>query len=262
MPRFAFGGAGEVLECEVQKQIGPDIVQRRSAEHREHAALANGLAQAVVNMFHGQGAGVEELFQVGVVAFGHHFDQRFVRGLGGFGEVRGNLAFFSLAVAVGRVGVGLHLHQIHHALKVFLGADGQVNRNGGAAKEGLHAFEGALEAGALAVQFVDDDGARKLKFFAEGPNLLGLHFDAGHAVHQDEGRIGRRERGLGVIDKNVEAGRVQQVDLFLIPLGCRDGGGNRDLARDLFVVEIGDGGAFVDAREAAGGARCVQQSRG
>ena len=71
----------------------------------------------------------------------------------------------------------------------------------------------------------------------------------------DQRRIGRHQRRLGVVDKDVEAGRVDQVDLFLVPLGGRDGGRNRDLARDLLVVEIGDGVAFVDAGQAVGGAR-------
>ena len=58
-------------------------------------------------------------------------------------------------------------------------------------KNGLDAFERALEAGAFAIELVDHDGARQLEFFGEAPHFFGLHLDAGHAVHQDQSRVGR-----------------------------------------------------------------------
>ena len=95
----------------------------------------------------------------------------------------------------------------------------------------------------------------KLEILGEGPDLLGLDLDAGDAVHQHQGGIGGHQRGLGVVDEDVEAGRVQQVDLELLPLDEGQRGGDGDLALDLFVVEVGDGVALIDAGEAVGGAR-------
>ena len=62
--------------------------------------------------------------------------------------------------------------------------------------------------------------------------------------------------------KNIEAGRVEQIDFLLGPFGESDAGGDGDLALDLFVVEVGDGVAFVDAGEAVGGAGGVEKSGG
>ena len=67
--------------------------------------------------------------------------------------------------------------------------------------------------------------------------------------------------GLGVVDEHVEAGGVDQVDLLLVPLGCGDGGGDRDLASDLLLVKIGDGGAVFGAGQAVGGAGRKQEPR-
>src|SRR6202030_4324950 len=51
-----------------------------------------------------------------------------------------------------------------------------------------------------------------------------------------------------------EAGRVDEIDLFLGPFSVRHGGRNRQLALDLIVIKVGDGVAFVDPRQAV---RCA-----
>ncbi len=200
-------------------------------------------------MLHRQRAGVEKFFEQRVVAFGHHFDQSFVSGLRGLGHIRGDLAFFPFSVAVERIGIRLHAHQIHDALEVLLRADRQMNRNRRAPEERLHAFESAFETRALAVQLIDKDGPRQFEFFGERPDLLRLYFDAGHAIHDDQRRVGRHHRRLRVVEENIETRRIQQVDLLLLPLGGRDAGGNRDLALDLLIVEIRDGVAFIHAQQ-------------
>ena len=114
----------------------------------------------------------------------------------------------------------------------------------------------------FAVELVDDDRARQIELVGEAPDLFGLHFDAGHAIHQHQRGIGGDQRRLGVVDENIEAGRVDEIDLFLGPLGERDAGGNGDLALDLLVVEIGDRRTFIDARQPIGGACGVQKPGG
>ena len=134
--------------------------------------------------------------------------------------------------------------------------------NGGAAEVSLDAFQGALEVGAFAVELVDDDGARQLEIFGEAPHLFGLRFDAGHAVHQHQRGVGGDQGGARVVNKDVEAGRIEEVDLGLLPLGHGDGGGDGDFALDLLLVEIGNGVAFVDAGKAVGGSGGEEQPGG
>ncbi len=59
--------------------------------------------EAADNVFDRESAGIEELFHEFVVAFGDHFNQRFVGGIGSRFLRRGNVAFFTFAIAVGLV---------------------------------------------------------------------------------------------------------------------------------------------------------------
>ena len=82
----------------------------------------------------GQRALVEELLHQRVVAFGHHLDQRFMGLLRGVRQIGRDVAFFALAVAIRGVGVGLHADQVDDALEFALGADRDLDGNGGAAE--------------------------------------------------------------------------------------------------------------------------------
>ena len=124
-----------------------------------------------------------------------------MRLLSGLHEVGGDVAFLALAVAVVGVGVRLHADQVDYALELAFGADGEMNGDGGAAEELLDAFESALEAGAFAVELINNDGAGKIEFVGEAPHLFGLDFDAGDAIDQHQGGVGGDQRASGVIDE-------------------------------------------------------------
>ena len=101
----------------------------RRAQHGEYTHLAQCELQTIQNVFDGQRAFFEELFQQGVVAFRHHFDQHLVRRLSFVGHISWNVAFFSLAVAIRYVAVGLHADQVDDALELALSAPGELDGN-------------------------------------------------------------------------------------------------------------------------------------
>ena len=173
-----------------------------------------------------------------------------MRGFGGIGKIRRNIALFALAIAIRREENRLHSNQIDHALKFLLGADGDRHRHRGAAEYALHSIQGPLEIGAISIQSIDHDGARKVELVGEAPDLFRLHFDSGHAIHQHQHGIGRGKRGSRVIDEDVVARRIEDVDLGFFPFGYGDGGRDGDFASDLFVVKIGNRVAFIDTEEA------------
>ena len=138
-------------------------------------------------------------------------------------------------------------------------AERELNRHGGASEARADAFHGALEARAVAIEFVDDDGARKLELLGDGPHFLGMGLDAGDGVNDDDGGVGGDERGAGVVHEHVEPGGVEDIDFGLFPLDGGERGGDGQFTLNLFLVVIGNGIAFVNARQAARGARRVEE---
>ena len=95
------------------------------------------------------------------------------------------------------------------------------------------------------------------------PDLLGLDFDAGDRIHDDEGGVGDAQRRARVAEEIAEPGRVDQIDLVLVPLGVREACGKGVLAGDFFFVVVGDRRPIVHASEAidhAGGERRAETS--
>ncbi len=253
---------GEVVDHEVQDEVGADIVQGGSAQHREEPHLPDRRPQAFRQAFRGQRSLFEELLHQGVIALRHHLDERFLGFLGRFGQVLGDLSLLAPPASSGFVGVALHPDQVDDAAELALRAERQLDGDGEAAEILLDAGEGPVEAGVLPVQLVDDQRPRQFELLGERPHLLGLNLDAGDPVHQHQGGVGGHQRGPRVIDEDVEAGRVQKVDFALVPLGEGQRGGDGDLALDLLVVEVGDGGALVHARQPVGGSRQEQDAGG
>ena len=255
----ALRGIGHILDDEIEDQVAADVVDGGSAHHGEDAHFANTLAHALENMVHREGALLEELFHVSVVAFGDDFDQDLVSLLGFFGVLRGDFAFLALAVAVRRVGVSRHADEIDDPLEIAFAADGQVDGDGGAPEEFLDAGQGALEIGALAIEFINDDRAGELELVGEGPHLFGLDFDSGDAIDQDQGGGGGDQRAAGVVDKDVISGSIEDVDFGFFPFGHGDGCRDRDFALDFLLVKISDRVALIDAEEAVGSSRGEKQ---
>ena len=67
-----------------------------------------------------------------------------------------------------------------------------------------------------------------------------------------EARIRGYEGATGVIDKDVIARGVENIDFGLVPLGHGDGSRDRDSALDFLLVKISDRVALIDTEEAVG----------
>ena len=76
-----------------------------------------------------------------------------------------------------------------------------------------------------------------------------------------DGRVGGAHRADHLRHEDAVAGRVDQVDLVLLPLERSHREADRDLPFDLLGVEIGRCRAVVDATEAVDRARLVKERR-
>ncbi len=119
-------------------------------------------AHALLEIFDRQRALVEELLHQIVVTFRDELDERFVRCLRLLRELFGNRANFGLPIAIGRILVRFHRHEIDDAVELAIGPDRQLHGNGAAPERFLHGLHGALVTGQLAIHAVHDERARQV----------------------------------------------------------------------------------------------------
>ena len=140
------------------------------------------------------------------------------------GHIRGNVGLGELAAAVRQEHVRLLRDEIDDAAKRFFLADRKLNRDDGPAERCMNRLQRALEAGALAIEAIDDHQARQPGLFGGLPGLFRLHLHAGDRIDDENGRIGDAQRRARVGEKVGDARRVDEVDLRLVPLGVGEAG--------------------------------------
>ena len=253
-----FCGRGEIIDYEIQQMVGADVAQPGGKQHWENPVFLDGFMQRWNQVFFSDGAFIEELFHQLVFAFGNNLHQLFVGFLGRGFQIGGNGAFFAFAVAAHFVGVSLHGDQIDHAFQALFTADGNLHRDHQAAKGVDQAFQRGFPVGALAVHAAHADHARQVDLVGILPDFFRHHFNAGNAIDHHQRGFSRGHGDLGFMREHGEAGRIEQIDLGVVPLHGGNGGGDGHLAGDFFFVVVGDGGAVVHAAQLGRGAARVQ----
>ena len=93
----------------------------------------------------------------------------------------------------------------------------------------------------------------------ERVDLFGLHLHAGDAIDHDERGIGRQQGCARVLDEDVEAGSIEEIDLGLLPLGDSDSGGDGEFTLDFFFVEVRDRVPFVRPGQTVDSPGCIEK---
>ena len=116
--RARAGGDGQVLDDEIQEQVGADVVGRGGAQDREECAFRGWLAQAVDDVFSGsvpfsKNSSISSSLPSATIS-----TRASCAALRGVGHVGRDVAFFALAVAIRRIGVRLHADEVNDAGEV------------------------------------------------------------------------------------------------------------------------------------------------
>ena len=122
------------------------------------------------------------------------------------------------------VDVGLVRDQVDHPRERLLRPDRDVHRDSLAAKRPDDRIDRARERGVLAIQLVHHEQSRQVESLGVAPRLLGLHLDPGDAVHDQQRAVHHPQHRLGVRDEGAIAGRIDEVQLDLLPLQVAQGG--------------------------------------
>ena len=138
-----------------------------------------------------------------------------------------------------RVGVGAHVDDVDDARVLVLLAHRHGDRDG-AVVELAGSTRRPLEVGALAVEQVDVHEARHVALGGAAPEAVGRDLDARHAARPRRRRPPRPAAHRAHHPGRRIAGRVDDVQPPVVPLGVREGRGDRERAPLLVLVVVGD----------------------
>ena len=249
----------QVGDAGVEERVRPDVRQSGDAQHGKDLPLPDPAREARDQVLLGERAALEELLHEGVVHLGDHLHERVARLLDRRRHIGGDVGELVPAAVVLLVEEGLVRDQVHDAREGLFGPERDLNRHRLASEGPDDRFKSARERGVLAIDLVDHEQARELELLGVSPRFFGLHLDARHPVHDDEGAVQDAQGGLGVRDEGAVAGRIDDVELDLLPLQVAEGGRDRHLAGDLLLVEVGDRVPLVDPAETVDGAGGEQE---
>ena len=159
-----------------------------------------------------------------------------------------------LAVAA-RIEVRAHVEEVDDALELVLVPDRDLHGDAALGELRAKLLERGEEVRALAVEHGHEEDAAEAECLGALPEARRLHLDAVDAVDRHERSLDHAERGERVGLEARVAGRVDEVDLPLVPLEVAERGRQRHLAAVLVVVPVGDRGRRFDGPEAVGGTR-------
>ena len=180
----------EYIREEGEQAGAAHVARGRNHQHGNNLFRDDGLANRGNQIFDGNRTFAEKFLHHFVVALGDHLDEFFVRFLGFVHQRVGNMVNGGFAIAIRRVEMRFHGHQVDNSAKSLLASDRHLQRHYRAAKRFLQRFHRSLEAGQLAVHPGEHKGAGNIVFGAVIPNFFSGDLRAGVCVDGNERGIG------------------------------------------------------------------------
>ena len=253
------------------REVGGDVLHdaldallddRGAHEHGNEQLLRDGLVQQLLELVLGELLlAVQVLHHEIVVGLGHEVAQLVARGLGGIGVLGRNL-LDALLLAAGIEIARLHANDVDDALEVLVDADRNGHRSQTRTEARMQQRHGRVEVGVLAVDMVDEHGARQTHVLRLAPQLGGHDLRACHGVHHEQRHLGRLHGGQRVADEVGVAGRIKQVNLVVLVRNGGNGGADGEFAPDLLIVVVEVGFPVVRRAHAGRTAGDVQHRFG
>ena len=201
---------------------------------------------------------LDELREQLVVEFGDRLDHLLAILFGLLHQVRRNLdgVVFGAQRLV-EPDQRLHLDQVDNALELVFGADGKLDRHRPALQPVDDGVDRMVEIRAHAVHLVDEADARDVVLVGLPPDRFRLRLHAGHGVEHRDRAIEHAQAALHFGGEIDVSGRVDDVDLEIVPLAGRRGGRDGDATLLLLLHPIHGGSAFVDLTQLVGAPRVI-----
>jgi hypothetical protein len=242
------GGRREGVDHDVQQGAEADRLRRRPEDDGHELAVRDGRPQGLDDVGLLQRPLVQITGQEVVVGLGHGLDELLPDALHRLREVGRDVRLLDLPRRVAE-DVSLHPQDVHEPAEAALLADRHVERHEAALEPALDRLERPAEVGALAVHPVHEDEPWQAVFLGELRDLLRLHLDARHRVHDEHRALDDPEPRPRLGDEVAVPGHVHEVEPVVAVVAVGHTDVDRDLALHFLGIEIGRGRAVVHATQ-------------
>jgi len=188
-------------------------------------------------------------------------DEFFPPLLGFFLKVRGDGLGVEGGTQVFRLpAVGLHGHEIDHALEAVLGTDGDLQRQRLGTQLGFHLLDAGGEVGTRSIHLVDEGHARHFIGVGLAPHGFRLGLDATHGTEDDDRAVEYTKGSLHLYCEIHMSGGVDEVDVVFLPGQGRDRRGDGDAAFLFLGHPVHDGLPIVNLSHAVDDACVIEKA--
>ena len=245
------GGRWHALHEQVEEAGRAEVLRRRAAEDREEVVVRDRVLQGRGELLARDLALLEIALHERLVGLDDGVDELLAVGRGLRRDLLRDVDGVALAPALRRH-VRAHVEEVDDARELVLVADRDLHGDALLGELLADLVEHDEEVGALAVEHVDEEDAGEAELLGAVPEPRRLHLHPVHAVQDEEGALDDAECGDRVRLEARVAGRVDEVQLAVLPLRVADRGGQRHLALLLVLVPVGDGRPLLDCAEPVG----------
>src|SRR5690554_3379502 len=241
----------QVVDYSVQHRLNTTVLERRTTQHRVDLAVDGQLANSRLDFCDGELFAAEVLLHQRVVGLGDSFEKNgaILRSL--LLEVLRDLfdgvlgAHLDITLGVSTPGESTHLDEVDNTLEAGLFTDWQLENQRLRAEALDDGVDREVEVGAHLVHLVDEADARHVVLVGLAPDGLGLGLDTLLAVEDGNRTVEHAERALHLDGEVDVAGRVDDVDLVLVPEARHSSGRDRDATLLLLLHPVSRRGAVV-----------------
>ena len=255
-------GRREVPDDRVQQRLYTLVLEGGTTEHGDTLVRERRTTDRPPELVDRRLFLMDELLHEGLVVVGQTLEQVVTSGSGRGRVLLGDVLVPPLLPHLAFPDVGLHLHEVDHALEVGLGPPRELQDERERLEAVDHHVDGPREVGAGAVHLVDEADARDVVAIGLAPDGLGLRLDTGHRVEHRDGAIEDPKRALDLDGEVDVTGRVDDVDPVALPRARGGGGRDGDAALALLDHPVHLRGALVDLADLVGLAGVVEDALG
>ncbi len=249
----------QVLDDRVEQAVGREVAGRHAAGDREQLAVVRAVLQRRDDLVMGDLLALEVALHQRVRDLADLVHELLAVLLGGHLQVVGDRDLGAVLAAGAVVGVRLHVDEVDDPGDLVLGADRDLRRDDVRAEGVLQRLQRAKEVRALAVEHVHEDHAGEVELLRARPQAARRDLDAHHAVDDEDRRLADAHRAERVGDEARLAGRVDEVDLAVVPLKRAERERDRHVARLLVGLGVRHGRAVEHRAEPVGRLRLEEQ---